>query len=145
MVNIKSFEVENKISLAFSWESLALIWEEGPPFQFEWMECSILHPNLILSFWLKREIKIPHNAIFNSYLSTSHIQEIIKSIIDYRHGICHKWHKWHLCKYFWARVKCSKINAKKPYLWYLPNSGSSFYKTPGVRLHLSRWLHKNWW
>ena len=113
MVNIKSFEVENKISLAFSWESLALIWEEGPPFQFEWMECSILHPNLILSFWLKREIKIPHNAIFNSYLSTSHIQEIIKSIIDYSHGICHKWHKWHLCKYFWARVKCSKINAKK--------------------------------
>ena len=89
MVNIKSFEVENKISLAFSWESLALIWEEGPPFQFEWMECSILHPNLILSFWLKREIKIPHNAIFNSYLSTSHIQEIIKSIIDYSHGICH--------------------------------------------------------
>ena len=38
---------------------------------------------------------------------------VLKNISNpVRHGICHKWHKWHLCKMFWAGVKFSRINAK---------------------------------
>ena len=29
-----------------------------------------------------------------------------------RHGVCHKWHKWHFCKKFWAGVIFSRTNAK---------------------------------
>ena len=32
-----------------------------------------------------------------------------------RHGICHKCHKWHLCKKFWSQVNFSKTNAKNAY------------------------------
>ena len=46
-----------------------------------------------------------------------------------RHGICHKWHKWHLCKMILGVGNIFKNwRDKLPILWNLPNSGQSFHK-----------------
>ena len=53
-----------------------------------------------------------------------------------RHGICHKWHKWHLCKMILGVGKIVKNwRDKLPILWNLSNSGQSFHKITGNWTH----------